>query len=282
MSKRWCFTIFNYSNVELQDLKTYGERIIFQEERTKTEKAHIQGYVEFDKNVTFEQIKTRLPAGAHFSEARESKESNEIYCSKVRSRIKFTDTYCRGLTKRKATKQGNRSDLSEIKRKLDSGCSIRTIADAHFGDYIRYHQGLEKYRRLLQEPRKKAPTVIIIWGPPGTGKSYAAREMSPNAFWVPQQHGDNLWFDGYTGQRTVIWDEFAGSCQWNLLLRLCDEYPLKVQVKHGFEEMVADKVIFTSNTQWEEWYNFEENPKFIKRAFERRITEIKHFLTKYY
>lgn len=57
----------------------------------------------------------------------------------------------------------------------------------------------------------------------------------------------NLWLDGYHGQKTIIFDEFYGWIKYDLLLRICDRYPLQLPIKGGFVQCQATTFVFTSN-----------------------------------
>lgn len=162
--------------------------------------------------------------------------------------------------------QGHRSDLESIRDKLDKREPLKRIAEEHFGDFIRYHRGFEKYRilcSLLQRTWKSE--VIILTGRTGIGKSRYCAENYPNAFW--KRKGD--WWDGYDGHDIVIIDEFYGWLPLDTMLRLMDRYPLMVDTKGSAVEFVAKTICITSNNPWEEWYTWKSQE--LKDAFSRRI-----------
>lgn len=144
---------------------------------------------------------------------------------------------------------------------------------------MKYHKGLQFAQTLLSKRRtpEVAPEIQIYWGDSGTGKTRKALEENPGAYILTKPNGNNItWFDGYEGQDTIILDEFYGWIAYDLLLRILDRYPLKLQIKGGFVECSATKFVITSNKPWTEWYpNIED-----KSALERRIREfgrITHF-----
>lgn len=267
---RYAFTIFKYEEGQFEKLQSIGDRIIFQEERCpKTGRYHIQGYVEWNEPVQWIDCKLRFGSESHVEDATADQAHNVLYCSKEKSRI--GRLFNRGFEIPK--KQGRRTDITRIQRRIDAGESMVEIARDNFGSFIRYHRGFERYRLLVSESRSFKTKVIIYWGPSGTGKTKKAGEENPNAYWMPQQTGDKLWFDEYAGEDTIIWDEFYGQCPWNVLLKLCDRYPLKVQVKGGYVNWAPKTIIFTSNVHWTEWYNWELHPQMKKEALERRIDQ---------
>ncbi|EZG42884.1 replicase [Gregarina niphandrodes] len=110
------------------------------------------------------------------------------------------------------------------------------------------------------------PEVIVLWGPPGTGKSHTARAVSDDYYVKPA----GPWWDGYFGQELVIFDDFYGSEKFCDMLRWLSENPIKVPIKGSMTDLLATKFIITSNVEPERWYPHVEN----KDALMRRITDI--------
>lgn len=140
---------------------------------------------------------------------------------------------------------------------------------------VKYHKGLVFASGLLAKRRSPevCPEIKIYWGDSGTGKTKKAVEEYPDAYILTKPNGNGvIWFDGYEGQETIILDEFYGWVQYDLLLRLLDRYPLKLQIKGGMVECSATRFVFTSNKRWEDWYpNIDD-----KSALQRRIREFGH------
>lgn len=155
---------------------------------------------------------------------------------------------------------------------MEAGASIEDIADEHGAQVIKYHKGIEKLIDIKRSGRDAdtAPTILIYWGESGTGKTRKATEEYPDSYILTKPNKDgNVWFDGYQGEETVILDEFYGWVPYDLLLRMCDRYPLRVPFKGGYYKFKATRIVFTSNKPWKEWYpNIDD-----LSAFERRIRE---------
>ena len=49
---------------------------------------------------------------------------------------------------------------------------------------------------------------LWLWGPPNTGKSYKARDISEKQFGeTPFIKDCNKWWDGYDGEKVVVLDD---------------------------------------------------------------------------
>lgn len=104
-------------------------------------------------------------------------------------------------------------------------------------------------------------------GEPGCGKSrYVAEHAGASLYY--KTRGE--WWDLYSNEESVVFDDFYGWLQYDELLRVCDRYPHKVPIKGGFLDFTSKKIYFTSNTDVENWYKFE---KFDPAALFRRITK---------
>lgn len=275
---RYTFTLFGYKKKDYERVCQIGDRIIFQEERCPSSgRTHMQGYVEFDNAVEWEVVKLLFGNECHLEDAYKDQKSNIIYCSKQRTRI--GRSFNRGFTV--PSGRGRRNDLEIIHDKLRGGASLQSISDEHFGDFIRYSTGFAKYKFLHAPKRTWKTKVVVYWGPTGCGKTHKAWAEYPDLYEMPIQHGDKLWFEGYNGEPTVLWDEFYGQCRWPLLLKMCDKRALKVPVLYGYVQFIPTTLIFTSNVHPRDWYDFEANFWMKYEALERRIDEIEE-LTTYY
>lgn len=140
--------------------------------------------------------------------------------------------------------------------------------------YIRYHAGFEKLERRLQPTRKVAPTVTVLYGGTGVGKSRLAREMLTDPYvWHPQQ---GTWFDGYIGEPNVIFEEFRGQIPFGFLLSLLDRYCCRVQCKGSSVQFSASNIVITSPVSPAEWYpTLSENEGRLDQLM-RRISKTVH------
>lgn len=127
-------------------------------------------------------------------------------------------------------------------------------------------RALERFKALMLKPKMRPKLrVIVLWGDAGTGKSRWAWDNFPDLYSKPT--GD--WWDGYTGQDTILLDDYYGGIQYSEFLKVLDIYPYQVPVKGSFVHAQWTTVIITSNKPPEQWYNKGMTP-----ALKRRLHEI--------
>lgn len=205
-------------------------------------------------------MKNLLGGRAHIEKARGNDESNKAYCSKEEVYLEVgTPSF-----------QGKRNDISRAVSALESGATLSDVARASPEVFVRYGRGLRDYVNVrgLVKSRDFKTHVIVLVGEPGSGKSRFANEYEGSKYWKPR----GTWWDGYNGEDVVIFDDFYGWVPYDELLRVCDRYPLKVQVKGAFVEFVSKTIIITSNKRPEEWYDKEKIPD--QSAMWRRFNEM--------
>jgi len=199
------------------------------------------------------------PYKPHLETRRGTRQQAKEYCEKTNSRLdgpwSIGDFSTGG--------QGTRNDLLLIKEKLKNNIPEKEIAEDHFPQWLRYHKAFREFRRLICPIRDWMPEVIVLIGPTGTGKSRWALQNTSNGYWKQRSQ----WWDGYENQEHVILDEFYGWLPFDVLLRICDRYPLLVETKGGQTTFLAKKIVITSNKLPDTWY---QNCYF--QSFERRVT----------
>lgn len=155
--------------------------------------------------------------------------------------------------------------------------------DMHPGVFVRHARSFNYAASLLVEPYAGPKEVNVFQGLPGTGKSRRVWEIEcgPDCWDTTKLYvvTDKYWWDGYSGQEAVLFEEYMG--QWDIawFLRVCDRYPMQVPVKGGFVGLAAKRIYFTSNVLWEEWYNIGQggvNGDHIE-AIRRRLTNVVDF-----
>ena len=272
-ARNWCFTINNptdeewpvkISTEQFPNLKILVAQLEKGEEGTR----HVQGYLECKTPCRLKALKRILPR-AHLERRRGSRRQAVEYVIKEETRlsepitigISNLDEFVKGLT---PSKSSLKESLLKVKKKIDEGVSINQIAqdDDMFDTWVRYHRAFNAYQLIKTPPRDFATRVTVAIGPTGVGKSRYAMETAPGAYWK-QRSG---WWDGYFGHPTTIIDEFYGWLPFDLLLRLCDRYPLQVETKGGQVQFVSKEIIITSNSAPNIWYKNIYLASFIRRV----------------
>lgn len=173
---------------------------------------------------------------------------NEAYCSKE-------GTYSK-LGKEPA--QGARGDIVETKDMiLDGSMSVDDVCVTNPEFYHKYGRTLRDVEAIALRRRFRTWMTTCEWlfGPTGVGKSHRAfKDYNPTTHYV--KNLDDQWWDGYTGQETVIINEFRGQVTFSELLDLLDKWPKTV--KQRCKEPVpflAKHVIITSSKHPREVYS---------------------------
>jgi len=210
-----------------------------------TNKPHHQVYMECSGKKSYAQIQA-IPGfdGAHIETRKGTQEQNIAYTTKEDTRLEGPWTYG------EAKLQGRRSDLEEMKEKVDKNISLKNLWDENFSSMVRYHRSFKEYKRIRTPVRDERTLIYIICGASGVGKSQLAKEIFPDAYWKP----NNKWWDDYDGQESVVWDEFKGQYPYRDLLRILDSTPLTLETKGASCQFTSKIVIFTSNFHPSKWY----------------------------
>lgn len=270
--RRFCFTWNNYSDEDFEKVKQYITNnckygIVGKELAPNTGTRHLQGFCNLTKPTRFSSIKKSLHHSIHIEKAAGTDTQNKEYCGKS------GDTFEKGTP----CTQGQRNDLQAVVESIATGTTlIQDIATKHPVQFIKYHNGIRKYLNIVHpiKPRNFMTNVYYYWGPPGTGKSLRAlKEASAinkeSIYYKPR----GQWWDGYRQHECVIIDDFYGWIKYDELLKICDRYPYKVQIKGGYEEFTTKHIWITSNIDTNLLYKFEG---YSTGALERRIKNKVH------
>ena len=272
--RRFCFTWNNYTELDWvlcsEFIKKYAKYgIIGKEIAPNTGTHHIQGFINLQKPMRFSTIKQRLDSRIHIEKANGSDEQNQEYCKKA------GDFFEEGTPQY----AGKRNDLDAAISAISTGeiTNLQDVAERHAAVFVKYHRGIAALLQALQPvaPRNFKTEVYYLWGPPGTGKSRRALEEATekcgtSIYYKPR----GLWWDGYNQHTGVIIDDFYGWIKYDEILKICDRYPYKVQIKGGFQEFTSKYIWITSNVSIDQVYRFSD---YNSAAFERRC-EINEYI----
>lgn len=266
---RYCFTLNNWTAAEYLDITVWLTENcnywIVGKEVGQQGTEHLQGYFELKKKKRIVSLRKDMSARAHYEVARGSGKQASDYCKKENN---FTEHGEIGG-------QGSRNDLQAVAECLRNGGSMFDVADQFPVQYMMYNKGIEKWKETMKLTKERdfKTRVLVMVGPPGTGKSRRANEISKRFFQETYYKPRGDWWDGFSETtECVIIDDFYGWLKYDEVLKICDRYPYRVPIKGGFVNFRPKMIIFTSNHTVDKWYKFEG---YDPAAFERRI-EHKH------
>lgn len=174
---------------------------------------------------------------------------------------------------------GCRTDLERCKYDIDRMIKTNTfnfdeLEEMHFGVFAKYERFFKNYisKKLQKLIPKKRETLVFI-GKAGSGKTQKALDLLSDDYYFWNGHSDSKFWEGYTGQKEVLIDDFRGEMPLGLLLRLTDPWPDRkkplIEVKGGSFIWLAEKIIITSNRDISDWFSFidPEDLAALKRRF---------------
>lgn len=258
-SRRWMVTIWPDRLPAEWDAKDVDEDVTYMawqlEKAPDTGREHYQMYVETRRKITMRGLagKMELPSGSyHMEKARGSSDECTKYCTKEDTRA--AGPWTRGNP---MGRQGERTDLEAYRDAVIEGRDDRHLLENYPAIVARYPKFSEHIRNIaVRAQRDRKPMVTVVYGPTGTGKSHWARTSDDDIYY--HSFGDgNRWWDGYTQQHRVVFDDFGGfrsGIPISLLLVWLDKYPCTVQVRYGTVPLNSPEIVFTSNFHPDEWY----------------------------
>lgn len=217
-----------------------------------TGKLHRQGWVYYrsQRQTSKSSLKklSRNFNNAHMEPLRGSLAQNDIYCSKEGKLVEF------GVR----PKQGDRNDLKDVVARIQTGdTTTDEICIDDPGFYHMYGRTLQKAEDIILRKKYRTEMTKGIWyyGGTGVGKSHIAFDG-----FTPETHYDkplqDEWWDGYTGQKTVILNEFRGQITFSEMLSLVDKWPHSVRRRNREPiPFLAEKLIVTSSLHPREVYS---------------------------
>ncbi len=210
--RNFCFTINNYTNEELnelrkKELKEIKYIIVGEEIAPTTGTHHLQGFIIYNSAKTLNAAIKNLPKRSHIEICKGTPYENYLYCSK--------ENIAHELGERpEKVGQGKRQDLIEIKKKIAQNVNIKQMLeedDIQNYQQLKYAESLKKY---YEKKRYEKPIVKWYYGLTGTGKTRTAYEE----FSRMANDDDNIyfsmdtgkWWEGYDAQEYVIIDDMRG------------------------------------------------------------------------
>jgi hypothetical protein len=219
---------------------------------------HLQCFLQFRSRRGLRAVKRLCGDRVHAEIARGRPEQAAAYCKKD------GDYWEHGVL----SYSGKRTDLNAFVAAAKGGMSWEEALETHATVLARYTRFADRVIGRYAVSRDWVPEVYVYWGDTGTGKSRRAFAETES----PYVHSGGQWFDGYSGESDVIFDDFGGSeFKLTYLLKLLDRYPMRVPIKGGFVNWCPKKIFITSNYCPKDWFPNAKD-EHVKALF-RRITK---------
>lgn len=240
-SRNWCFTLNNYVDSDLDFLESLNGHkqvkylIAGKEEGTQEHTPHIQGFIVFNNQKLFNQVKLFFGDRYHIEKCIGTPKENIAYCSKDDDYIEFGEP----------PKQGARKDIEQVKEMVRNNLPIDQIINSCTSyQSARHAELLFKYQK---QPSCIKRTIKWYYGEAGSGKTREAIQEAADDYYITMK--DLKWWDGYIGQKYIIIDDFRKDfCTFHELLRILDRYPYRVNIKGStmWLQPTTEVIIITS------------------------------------
>lgn len=274
-SRRYCFTIHNYTKKDLVQFNKLAESLEKHryicyglEVAPDTGTQHIQGYIELNQaqRFTFLQNYFNFTRNGklnkfHIEIANGTVEENKKYCQKDGKFHEFGEP----------SFQGKRTDMIEIKDLVrDNPKQVNSIIDEHCNNPQQF-QFAQRLHSLYLQPRDPnyPPKVYWISGKSGVGKTSLVYKTFSDVCSVSSYKwlGTN-----YNQNECFLLDDFRPDCiSFELLLKVTDRYPMDIEFKGGFIALSSPFIVITSPDPIDETFEFHHEDL---TQLHRRVTEI--------
>lgn len=272
-SQYWCYTNYAVGTTNIRSWNTRQKNavtatylVVGIETCPTTQRIHEQGYVEYDREVSGQQLAKAFP-GIHWASRRGTAVQASVYCKKEGN---WTEE---GTIS--APEQGKRTDLNTVKEMALAGASMKAITAV--AETFQAMRMAEKIREYHEPKRDWKPHVIWYWGPTGSGKTRRAWEEAKGLGETWQSSGSLKWWQGYDGHENVILDDFRGDfCPLHMLLNILDRYPFSVEYKGGSRQLLAKRIWITCPYPPQAIYQDRADRGEDIKQLLRRIDKIEH------
>lgn len=255
-------------------LDVLGAYIFQQEEGGETGYPHFQAFLQLQSPIHMKTLKNKFKkAGfndAHIEMRKGTVQDCIDYCSKKETRV--NGPWQGGEIDLK-NKQGNRSDIAELRQQILDGASVSDVLlsdeAGKAARYTRYLSELATARDRTTYGRQiRDITVHYLWGDPGVGKTRYIYDNNPIESIYRVTDYRHPW-DEYEGQSVLVLDEFDGQFRWDQLLVFLDRYPVMLPARYNNHVACFTEVWIISNKPLSEQYTDYKGER--RNALLRRI-----------
>jgi hypothetical protein len=143
---------------------------------------------------------------------------------------------------------------------------------------VRNWRGLQELIAPVISERTERPFVAWIYGKTGVGKTRFVFDHAKDRGKTIYVKDETDWWNGYTGQDIILFDDFRGQIKFNVMLRLLDWYPYQGQIKGGYVNINSPEMYITSSLKPNRVYTSEklQTEDSVKQLI-RRLDSVKLF-----
>lgn len=238
----------------------------------QTQTKHIQSFVVFKNGTRFSRVKVLFPT-AHIEAANGTNTQNRDYCTKSETKVGEPFEFGTFAEMRARTDVKNFFDL------LDSGATDMEIRELYPQLYLKEFKRLNELRlarkKEIYSKQCRDIEVTYIYGSSTVGKSTYVHGLVVNDNVFRVDSFDKSAFTDYSGEDTLVIDEFKGQFNLQYMNRLLDCFPLKVRGLCSLLPACFTKVYIISNFSYQELYKterMENESQYV--GFVRRLNNI--------
>lgn len=226
------------------------------ESGSNTGREHWQLFVSFKRAVRLAAVRKCFGTRVHAEPSRS--EAAEDYVFKDDTAIAGT----RFELGSKPFKRNSKTDWESAKQCAKEG----RLDDCPPDVYIKYYRTLKAIAmdNMNKPTDKTAPTGIWIFGAPGVGKSFYARQHYGSSLYLKAQ---NKWWDGYQGEKNVLLDDFDCKALGHYIKIWADAYAFMAECKGSSIQIRPDNFIITSNYMPEDIFDDPVLAAAVRRRF---------------
>lgn len=177
------------------------------------------------------------------------------------------------------SKQGERTDMRQILKKIREGSTRWELENEFPGQYARYSKFFNQYRGDYQKEKSYEyipQEVILITGPTGLGKTKRVlydinNKRKKNVYKIKCSGGLKWWAD-YNGEDTILLDEFNNQVPLCEMLDLLEGHQRRVEYKGGHTYLTSNTTYISSNLRLEQMYPNAKIEHIL--ALRKRITKV--------
>ena len=213
---------------------------------------HVHIVIEDCKAMRFSSIKKAYCKGCHIEETKGNKKQALDYIHKrgVFSEKGETIEYICYHGEIQG-RQGSRSDLADIYKRLQAGETPKDI----LADSPKSYCHIDVIKKMYYDIRSDKTPIVrdmkVFWhtGKSGSGKSYERVKLAQlygedNIFYLTTFYSGS--FDSYNGQPILWIEDYRGEFKLQELLRLLDVYKAEVPARYNSVKALWNEVHFTS------------------------------------